>query len=59
MVTANEVIALSKRLRQQSTRAARNGCDDVAYDLRAASNYLQEFAASLDEQPQPKKQEGK
>jgi hypothetical protein len=56
MVTASEVIALSKRLRQQSNRAARNGCDDVAYDLRAASNYLQEFATSLAEHAQQPRQ---
>jgi hypothetical protein len=50
MPKAVDILALSKRLRKQSARAARSGADDVAYDLRAASNYLEAFASELKQQ---------
>jgi hypothetical protein len=43
MVRATTVLALARRLRQQSRRAEQ----DVAFDLKAASNYLEAFAATL------------
>jgi hypothetical protein len=50
MPKAADILQLIKRLRKQSQRAARNGCDDVAFDLRAASNYLEAFASELKQQ---------
>jgi hypothetical protein len=45
MVRANDVLALAKRLRKRSRRAE----SDVAFDVRAASNYLEELAKLIDE----------
>jgi hypothetical protein len=46
MVRADDVLALARRLRQRSRRAEH----DAAFDLRAASNYLEELAKLIDEQ---------
>jgi hypothetical protein len=45
MVRANDILALAKRLRKRSRRAE----NDAAFDLKAASNYLEELAKLIHE----------
>ena len=47
MVRATHVLSLSKRLTHGARRAQKAGRDADAYDLRAASSYLREFAQAL------------